>query len=309
MSPPTDVTVEPPDATTVAARAGAWGRGQDISARSALVTILGDSIAPLGGSVWLADLISLAEPFGFSERLVRTSMFRLASEEWVTSERIGRRSRYSLTPSASEEFSAADARIYRHGTPEWDGLWTLVFVDGHDSEGELLRRLRWRGFAPLARGVYASPSGDGDAARELFARLEVQPEPAVAAARFDRTAPDTLIEPFRRSCGLTEAEAGYGAFVERYRWTETADLGGLAHRDAFLLRTMLTHDLRRARLRDPGLPAALLPADWIGDRAMALAGRAYRAVTGPAWAWIETITGLRVDPVDPRLSRRFATAA
>ena len=69
----------------------------DISARSVLVTVLGDSVLPVTKTVWLSSLFELARPFGFSERLVRTSMFRLAAEGWVSNERVGRRSRYSLT--------------------------------------------------------------------------------------------------------------------------------------------------------------------------------------------------------------------
>lgn len=94
----TSLATEP----TLADEAKAWGRAGDISARSALVTILGDTIAPLGGAAWLADVITLAEPFGFSERLIRTSMFRLAAEGWVVSERHGRRSRYGLTDHGRE---------------------------------------------------------------------------------------------------------------------------------------------------------------------------------------------------------------
>ena len=59
-----------------AVRVQAWVDRENISARSALVTILGDTVVPLGGTVWLNDLITMASLFGFNERLVRTSMFR-----------------------------------------------------------------------------------------------------------------------------------------------------------------------------------------------------------------------------------------
>jgi len=47
-------------------------------ARSLLVTVWGDTLAPHGGDVWLSTLIQLLAPFGVNERLVRTSVFRLA---------------------------------------------------------------------------------------------------------------------------------------------------------------------------------------------------------------------------------------
>src|SRR5207302_3499292 len=50
-------------------------------ARSLIVTVWGDTIAPHGGSVWLSGLIRLLAPFDINERLTRTSVYRLRSEE------------------------------------------------------------------------------------------------------------------------------------------------------------------------------------------------------------------------------------
>ncbi len=47
---------------------------------SLLITLFGDAIAPRGGAVTLGSLIRLAQPFGLTERLVRTSVARLARE-------------------------------------------------------------------------------------------------------------------------------------------------------------------------------------------------------------------------------------
>jgi len=287
----------------VPARALAWGQGSDISARSALVTILGDTVAPLGGRLWLADLIALAEPFGFSERLVRTSMFRLAAEGWVDNERVGRRSRYALTGYGLDEIASAEARIYRPRVRPWDGQWTLVFLaDGPD--GELARHLRWRGFAQLADGVHAAPNDEVAATRYLVERLGVDPPPPVAAARFDGAAP-VAASPFRADSGLAEAEEGYRRFVEANGWAAGADLDALAPVDAYALRTMVVHDLRRVRLRDPELPPALLPDDWIGQRADELAATIYRSITDRAWRFVAEVTGLAADPDRPPLSLRF----
>ena len=68
---------------------------------------------------------------------------------------------------------------------------------------------------------------------------------------------------------------------------------------------MLVHDLRRARLRDPDLPSALLPDDWIGHRAIELAARCHRSISDAAWSWIEQVTGLTVTAEDV-VAARFA---
>ena len=54
---------------------------------SLLVTVFGDAIAPRGGAVTLESLIRLAAPFGLTERLVRTSVARLAREGWLSGAR------------------------------------------------------------------------------------------------------------------------------------------------------------------------------------------------------------------------------
>ncbi len=287
--------------------ATAWRDRPDISARSVLVTVLGDTVAPLGGSIWLADLIRLAEVFGFSDRLVRTSMFRLAAEGWVTNERVGRRSRYSLTEFSRAEIADASTRIYRRVAPTWDGQWTLAFVDasaGEADEPSLEQSLRWHGFAPIAAGVFAKPNADAVAARSLFARLGVEPAPMVATAAFDAVSPVAATATFRTESGLARAEAAYRDIVDGYGWTDSLVPGDLPPRSAFLLRSMIVHDLRRSRLGDPELPIDLLPADWIGSRAAAIASHAYEAVDRAAWRWVESITGLTPDPL---LTDRFTS--
>lgn len=286
-------------------RARSWSERSDISARSALVTILGDTVAPLGGTVWLNDLITMAALFGFNERLVRTSMFRLVSERWVENERVGRRSRYSLTPFATREFTTADARIYRRREAAWNGVWTLVFAGPlDDSHDEFVRRLRWRGFAELTRDVYAAPAEETSGLHQLASQLGVACPP-VATATFDDLAALTTMVPFRDSSGLAEADAAYRGFLHDYDCVRNMSLDALADQDAFVLRTMVVHDLRRLRLRDPELPRELLPPEWPGDAAMTLAGDTYHALEPGSWRYVQAVTGLEVDPDQPPLRDRF----
>ena len=55
---------------------------------------------------------------------------------------------------------------------------------------------------------------------------------------------------------------------------------------------MVVHEIRRSSLIDPQLPASLLPPDWPGDRAHALAADVYRAVNVAAWRWLQQTAGL-----------------
>ena len=93
-------------------------------AKSLVVTAWGDSIAPHGGAVWLAGLIRLLAPFGINERLVRTSVYRLAQDGWLSARQDGRRSLYRLTRQGQRRFEHAYRRIYAPSTTApWDGGW------------------------------------------------------------------------------------------------------------------------------------------------------------------------------------------
>ena len=282
-----------------------FGRRPENSARSVLVTIFGDSIVPLGGQVWLGDLIALMEPFGFSDRLVRTSVYRLTSEGWLDSDRIGRRSRYRLTDYARREFTAADARIYDLPEVDWGGEWTLVFTElaAVSSEQRHLvdEHLGWAGFARLTSGVRALP-GEGSAqVRDLEARLGLPGRLPVATARFEDLAPLAGNGRMSEVFGLAEAARRYDDVESRYGGLPP--VGEVDGREAYVLRTMLVHDLRRAALIDPCLPGDLLPRDWAGGRAREVARRVYREVDDAAWTWLEEVTDLRVD-----LPERFTAA-
>ena len=258
----------------------------DISARSVLVTVLGDSVLPVTKTLWLSSLFELAEPFGFSERLVRTSMFRLVAERWMTNERIGRRSRYSMTLLAVRESEDADRRIYGRESDTWDGSWTFALVDTPlmpSTERErIVKHLRWHGFVALGRGLMASPSVAVSSLRELL-RL-VQPGTVVPIGRSQLDELGTLVEEgfFAEVFRTADTEAAYGQFLARYEPWSGPDVEAAAPRDAYALRTMLVHELRRIRLRAPDMPAELLPSDWIGNRAYDLAAGLYRRLSPSA---------------------------
>lgn len=291
-------------------RALEFGSRSEISARSVLVTIFGDSIVPTGGEIWLGDLIELAAPFGFSDRLVRTSMYRLTAEDWFHTERVGRRSRYRLTGLAERDFADAEARIYGGDRPEWDGRWTLVLSGeatcARSERDKLSEALSARGFARLAGGVFAFPGDGRDAFRRSAALAGVDGSIPTASARFDEDpfgSDRALVDAF----DLDAAADRYRDFLDRYGWASTTTPE--SDSDAFAVRTMVVHDLRRATLLEPWLPARLLPIGWPGEKARDLAGRAYSRVADGAWRRLAQVAGLAPPSPDHAASRRFAPAA
>ena len=77
---------------------------------------------------------------------------------------------------------------------------------------------------------------------------------------------------------------------------------------AFVLRTLLIHDYRRALLTDPNLPTELLGAEWPGYAAYTLSQAIYKKIEKAADKQVATILSLEhqdVPPIDKRFTQRF----
>ena len=133
-----------------------------LRAGSLITTIFGDAIAPRGGSVWIGSLIRCLEDFGASERLTRTSMFRLTKDGWFDVEQVGRRSYYRLTAEGSARFEQATHRIYGEPRQHWDGTWTLILLADVAAEQKdgVRKELTWLGFGTLTTNVLGHPAPD-----------------------------------------------------------------------------------------------------------------------------------------------------
>ena len=269
-----------------------------LRAGSLITTVFGDAIAPRGGSVWLGSLIAAMKDFGISERLVRTSVYRLAQDGWLQATQIGRRSYYSLTDEGAERFAQATHRIYGEPAGSWDGRWCLVLVTGVDGalRDNLRKELGWLGFGPLAPGVLAHPAPDTRDLEVTLRRLGVADAVVVMRGRTIRN--DAGMRRLAHAgWNLEDIDARYARFVERFRPLIAGNgrPADLSPRTAFLVRTLLIQEYRKILLRDPQLPAELLPAGWHGASAYQLCRNLYRVVFAKAdehlSATIETAGG------------------
>jgi phenylacetic acid degradation operon negative regulatory protein len=258
-----------------------------IQAGSLITTVFGDSILPRGGRVSLGSMIQLLQPLGVNERLVRTAVYRLVKEEWLQSEAMGRKTDYMLTAPGCLRFDEASKQIYAADIPGWDRRWRLILVIGELDirlREQLRRALFWHGFGETAAGSFVHPTADLENVMESLVsegldEVLAQLMPMIAVnSRAARCATD--IDMVQRAWNLDALAFSYEGFLQKYEPIRDALVAcgqdDLSEEDAFLVRTLLIHNVRRLLLRDPQLPEGLLPSTWPGSRARHVCRDLYR---------------------------------
>lgn len=279
--------------------------------KSLVVTIFGDAIVPHGGMVWLGSLIELLAPFGVNDRLLRTSVFRLAQEGWLGAQRDGRRSSYAITPDAMARFVHAYRRIYAPLNVHWDGSWTLV-VNGDGAlnaaeRGAVRKELLWEGYSVIAPGIMGHPAADAVALEELLKRLGVAGKLFVVQAKsLERVGGRPLSDLVADGWDVDGVAQGYTGFIARFapllaalqaeggdapaaEAIAGAQADALTPEQAFVLRTLLIHAYRRVQLHDPQLPVELLPTPWPGALAYELTRGIYQTLYATAERHVEAV--------------------
>jgi phenylacetic acid degradation operon negative regulatory protein len=267
-------------------------------AGSLIITVFGDAIAPRGGTVWIGSLIRVLSDFGVSERLVRTSVFRLTRDDWLDVNPVGRRSYYSLTKGGVRRFEQATQRIYGEPRQSWSGDWCLVLLADLDSEQKetVRKELGWLGFGAISTNVLAHPSPAMSELEQALKQMGVERNLLVMQGRtLGKNQDDTMRALVHKSWNLDEIDSRYENFITQFRPVFRAvEKGGKTDdRIAFQIRTLLIQEYRRILLRDPLLPAEMLPAGWHGTAAYQLCRNLYRLIFSQA---------------DDFMSREFETA-
>jgi len=286
-----------------------------LRAKSLLVTVYGDAILPHGGAVWLGSLINLVEPLGLSERMVRTAVFRLSKDDWLSATQIGRRSYYKLTEIGRRRFETAHRRIYASPHRTWNGEWLMVIANKsnltQEQRDQLRREFLWLGFGNVAPNVFAHPAADIRAVRQIIQDMSVEENVVTMAARADRhsgTAPHRNM--VHSSWDLDQLAQDYNHFLDAFRplYHALSAEGTIDPESSFLVRTLLIHEYRRIMLRDPMLPDDLLNAEWPGSTAATLCANLYRLCAPSAEKHLESLLETAEGPLpdaSPYFFNRF----
>src|SRR3954469_14418437 len=257
------------------------------SARSLLLTILGEFVLPDGRPVWTATLLELLADLGVAEKAARQALMRASDSGWIEGRRIGRETQWSLTPAGTRLLREGTERIYGFAAEQqpWDQRWLVLAVDVPEGNRQLRAQLRtklgWAGFGSTSAGLWVTPqAGREEAARQVLAELGLLAGSWSFVASAGRIGDERSL--VASAWDLDAVEQRYEDFLEL-----VGPLRPRTGRQALIAQVRLVQEWRRFPLLDPGLPKRLLPARWSGDRA-AQVFRARHAAWAPrargAWA-------------------------
>ena len=262
-------------------------------------TLFGDYVIPRGGTIWTSSLLALLGLLGVSERAARSTLSRMSRKGWLTANKHGRRSQYSLTPRGWMLLSQGEQRIFELPFADWDGLWHLVVYSLPERKRRLRHSLRqgltWLGFGSLSPGTWISPHNRKVEVKNLCNDLKIQEYVELFSATHLGLSQDR--ELVRHCWDLDDMEIQYRNFLARYqdeylacKRTDTEALP-LSPETCFVRRFWLTHDFQSFPLKDPNLPEALLPVEWIGFTARQLFDNYRRMLADSANRFVDEVIG------------------
>ena len=264
--------------------------------KSLISTIFGDMIVPIGGHVWVDTLCTLLEPLGVSERLVRTSLFRMTEGDWLKSTRSGRRSFYGLTSLGRSQTKLAESLIYHRNDFSWNGAWTIVFLVmkpvNKQARQQLEEELSWIGFGRVSNHAWAHPTVAAELVLERVNELDLQDK--VVCMRCENV--HNTESGFKLSdrdlalacMPVTGIQSDYQRFITNFDGILNS-IEKLNVDEMLSLRILLIDQYRKIILEDPHLPKELLPTDWNGKQAYSLAAQLYESIKAKTDKRVEEI--------------------
>jgi phenylacetic acid degradation operon negative regulatory protein len=239
------------------------------SARSILLTVLGEFVLPRGGEVWTGTLVDALAAMDIEAKAARQALARTAAEGLLTSTRHGRRVRWQLTGTGDTLLTEGTERIYgfMRGSHTWDGRWLVISVGVPESRRQLRHRLRtrltWLGLGSPSPGLWIVP----DTSKETAVRAVID-ELGLTHRAFAWTGTSAGIGDapalLKAAWDLDDVEKRYMAFIDHLDAVTVS-----SEEEAFVQQVQLIQDWRRFPFLDPDLPAELLEHDWPGPRAAA----------------------------------------
>lgn len=264
-----------------------------MDARSALFDVFGDHVSRRGDWAPVSGLVRLLDALGVASPATRTAISRMVREGWlVPAERSGQRG-YHPTERAKRHLAEAYDRVYRLRPSDWDGKWDVVVVThegDRSSRGRLIRSLQYLGYAQMTPGVWVAPRRS----LELTERMSAEGGRWDGfASRFDGRDGDLAA----RLWDLEGLSGAYRQFITLLEEKSALLARGISAKEAFVIRTQIVHRWRMFLFTDPGLPTAVLPADWPGQEATDRFEEAAGRLLPPTSTFVDHCFGITRGPL------------
>jgi phenylacetic acid degradation operon negative regulatory protein len=251
-------------------RAGGEAPLPQASARSLLLTVIGEFCYPHDTPVWTTAIIRVLGGLGVESHAARQAITRSAEAGWIASERHGRAVRWRLTDqgrSIVDDGLRRAAEYLRRPDP-WDGDWLALLVSVPQRERTMRKRLygglTWLRMGNPTPGLWVTPHVEAvDELRALIARFDLA---ASAIAFVGRTKDVGLTDEqlVEKAWNLSDLGERYRRFLEQFSGHRPA-----TDDDVLFTYLHLRNLLQRFMRLDPQLPEELLP-DWVGRDAAEL---------------------------------------
>lgn len=278
--------------------------------RHLIVTVYGLYGRSDRGWLPIAALIRLLADLGVDEAAVRSAISRLKRRGMLQARRHEGQAGYELSAEALDILREGDARIFRPDRATLADGWLLAVFSVPESERHRRHVLRSEltrlGFGMAAPGVWIVPARPYDATADVLRRLGL--DAYADLFRADHLAFGDLAEKVRLWWDLDELQRQYEQFLRAHeaslrRWQHdspgTSNQDADANRAAFADYLRALTDWRRLPYLDPGLPAELLPDDWIGIRAAETFFALRSLLSEPARAYVGHVITGRLAPRHP----------
>jgi phenylacetic acid degradation operon negative regulatory protein len=236
------------------------------SARSLLITILGELVWPSGTAVRTSTLVRILKGLGIEEQTARQAIARAAASDWIVAERRGREVSWTLSDKLVRIFDSGSPRVYSLSDPfsSWDGSWlallTTIPQSHRRTRRPLYAGLTWAGFGNPAPGLWLSP------------HVERVGEVQILVDELGLEDHTVCLVGTLQGFGMSESDIvdkgwDLGALEEHYEQVLSAvtDLAPQGADETLLTHVRMISEWQELPRTDPQLPEALLP-DWIGRR-------------------------------------------
>jgi phenylacetic acid degradation operon negative regulatory protein len=237
------------------------------SARSMLLTLLGELVYPNKEPVWTSSLLYMLVGMGIEQQTARQAIARAGASGWITAQRQGREVRWDLTESGRTLIEDGMKRVYalHRDTSPWDGDWLIVLVTITEAQRSLRKglytSLSWEGFGNPTPGLWLSPHVDQEArTRQIIDDLGLK-DSTLAFVGKSSAIGQTESEIVQSAWDLGDVTKKYEQLLIRYSGLEPAPGDPL-----LFTHVKLVNEWQHFPFMDPRLPEELLP-NWIGRRA------------------------------------------